>query len=907
MKCIFAEKPSVAGEIAAILGAHERKDGYFIGSDYIVTFGFGHLITLKDSVDYDPKYEDWKLEYFPFIPDRMEYKVKDDSGIKKQFKIISELFNRPDVEVIYNFGDPDREGELVFYLIAMAARVSKPIKRIWITERTPKDIQNGLKEMKDSSEYINLQSAALARQVTDWLVGINLTSVATVSYSRGKVLNLGRLIIAILKLVYDRDNEIKTFVPKTNFQLKAKFITPSNEGYSGYYFQEDVSLFPERELLDNISASIEGLHGIVISKEVSIEKKGPKRLFSLSDLQGYITDKYNGWSAVKVLKIAQALYEKKYLTYPRTASNFLEENLKPRMKSVLEAVTKGTEFESLAVFSEDSKIFNSKKVVAHSALTPTYIVPDLSSLTADEAIIYEEVKKRFISHFMPLSEYEKTEIITQVSEHQFLTSGKVLIKDGWLHLYKKDADEVESETDLLPVINENQDVLTEKCEVLLKKTTAPPHYTVNGLLNAMKSCGQNVEDTFENVLQGFEIGTEATRAEGIAKVLDVGYIEQKGKSLYVTEMGSKLVELVPLGKLLDVNFTGQIEKNLRDIENGKASKDDFLIEIKKLVISVVENMKAEKIEICKEQESLGKCPECGNDIIETDLSYSCSDFKNGCKFCIWKGNKLLEKNGVKAVSKQVAMSLLSNRKSNLFINFTKLIIITLQRKDERWDLSFEFPSKEETLEYLDDLGKCPNCGSKVIETLHGYSCSKNFLSGVPKDGETKACNFFVGKENKFLESYKIKKLSKQVLKGLLSKGKVQIKVSPTFNIFAVLERSDGRYNVRFEVPSKEENLALREVIGKCPECGKDVFESTLGFTCSGYIKDDPVCCKFSLFKEDKFFAKYKKKINKSMAKAFLKNGQADVKDLYSENKDKNFDATILMEKNGKYYNFKFKF
>jgi DNA topoisomerase III len=898
---IVSEKPGVAANIAHAVGAHEKQDGFYSGNGFIVTFCFGHLITLSDCVDYDAeKYEHWSSDNFPFIPETFKYKVKDDKGIKKQFKIIGELMNRLDVEVIYNMCDADREGELIFFLVVKALGVSKPIKRIWINDHTPEDIKRGFLEMKDDSEYANKQNAAIARQIADWVIGINYTTVATVNYSRGKVLNLGRLVIGILKLVYDRNIEIKKFRPKTNFELKVQFKSTSSEIYAGTYIYNEKSLFEGREQLDAVLTGIELLSGKIISKDVELSRQGPKPLFSLTALQGHITKKYDGWSSSKVLKICQTLYEeKKCLTYPRTPSHYVEESLINKMEKVLSAVTKGTSFESSVIFSPKNKIFNSSKVESHSAITPTYAVPE--SLNSDERIVYEEVKNRFISHFMPAAEYEKTEIITQVGEHCFTTRGKILIVEGWLQLYKKGSGETEDDLTMLPNVKDNDDVTIDKCEVITKKTTAPSQYTEDTLLHAMLTCGNNVEDDFEYVLKGFMIGTEATRAEAISKVLKVGYIEKKGKSLYITDMGNKIVEQVPLGELLDVNYTGSLEKKLKDIELGVYSKEDFLAEINVLVVNAVNKMKAVKVEICKDRESLGDCPDCGHDVLENDRSFSCSNYSNGCKFGIWKSSNLLASFGMKTVSKALAKTLIANKETRLTLNYTKLIDIKLSKLEDKWSLLYDFPSDAETFDYLESVGTCPVCGKKVIENLYGFVCIDN----VSKDNSS--CSFFINKENKLLEKFEIKKLSKSVMKGLLNKNKVQIKVSPTFNVFAMLECIEDKWNVKFEFPSKEENLCLREVIGKCPECGKNVYEQSLSFTCEDYKKDDPGSCTFSLFKSDKWFARYKKNINKSIAKALLKSGSVEIKGLYSEKKDKLFDATVLLKKNGQYWNFEFKF
>lgn len=915
LTCILAEKPDVAKNISFALKASDRKDGYFEGNGYLVTYSFGHLLTLWDAVDYDPKFKEWKSEYFPFIPNTFKYKLIDDAGVKKQFKVIKTLVNRPDVDCVIQATDNDREGQLLGSMILKATETKKPIKRLLADEWTPDDIHFAMKHLKDDKDMVPLQDAGYTRQLADWLIGINLTSVCTDKFGNGVTLNIGRVIMPTVKLVYDRDMAIRNFKPVPYFMLKTVFNAPEGS-YSGVFYNSDNECrFEDKSSLDAIISSLEGTSGTIISKTVKPSKERPKSLFNLNDLTGYITSQYSGFSPAKVLKAAQWLYENKYTTYPRTVSRHLEESLIPKMEKVFNALASDFPYKDTLEFSTSKDIFNSSKVESHSAITPTYIIPDLKSLSEEQRIVYEEIKKRFLSLFMPPAEFENTEIKTKVKDYVFVTRGKVLLKEGWKVLYKnekvEDADQGSDEEDskvLLPNVKENSSVDVVSSDVLSKKTTPPKHYTTKSLLLAMENCGKDVsEDCIDQILQGFTIGTPATAGATIDKVEKVGYIEHKGKSIYITPMGVKLIEKLPLSDLADVNFTGMLEKRLKDIEKNSFTKKEYLEEIKNLVTSSVEKLKNMNAVIGeKEQkEVVGKCPDCSSDVFESDTNFYCSSFKKddptSCKFAIFKENKLLEKFGVKKIPVSLVKKLLIDKQTTIKLNYSTFINVSLEKADDRWNLKFDFPSKDESTEMREVIGSCPVCGERVFENAFAFSCE-----GYNKDNPD-SCKFSIFKENSLLSKFKINKISKSLAKGLLKMEKVQIKVSPSFNIFAYLEKKDNRWQVSFEFPSKDDNLSMREVIGSCPECNKNVYEDNFSFRCEGYNKDDPDSCKFALYKDDKWFAKFKKKINKSIAKSLLKSYKAEVKGLFSERTGKSFDANIILKKNGRYWGFELQF
>ena len=673
MKLILAEKPSVAKTIATFLGAKTRHDGYFEGNNYIVTYAVGHLVSLYDMKDYDKdRYSgSWKMDNFPFIPsDKFKFKV--DSSKKKQFDTVKKLLHRDDIEYVINATDNDREGELISFLIFLLAKNKKPVKRILVNEWTPEDITRGLNNLKDNSDMLNLQAAGYTRLLTDWLIGINFTSIATLKYGNGKLLNIGRVILPTVKLVYDRDMEIANFIPKSYFEIEGNFKSP-NGNYKGKYIKGKESKFDTIEDANKIIDSITSNKGIIIDKKVTTSKEYAPKLFSLTSLQGFITSKYSNFTSDKVLSVCQSLYEGKgkggYITYPRTDSIYLEESLVTKVSQTLDKIKVGLPYENKISFTKSKRIFDSSKVDSHSAIIPTYIIP--SNLTSDEQIVYNAIKDRFIANFMPPAEYENTEIKTDVDKHIFLTKGKVLKIKGYLEVYNK-----EEKDDLLPMVNKLETVDVLDIKALTKQTTPPKPYTEDTLLKAMKNCGKNVSEEDTAVLSGYSIGTSATRADVLKKISQVGYVKKKGKSYSITDLGKNLVEIFPVKDLFDVDYTGKLEKSLSDIQKGQFTRKEYLTNIMNFIYQNVNlikrdsnknistevytyNAKTKKYvkessqvkkassSVNKSQvksdksDSLGKCPVCQNDVIESDKGYLCINYNN-CKFGIWKNDKYLE-------------------------------------------------------------------------------------------------------------------------------------------------------------------------------------------------------------------------------------------------------------------------
>ncbi len=709
-KLIIAEKPSVARNISEAVDAKKKQNGYLEGDDYIISWAYGHLLQLFDADDYQEELSKWDFETIPFFPDTFQYKVKSangnrskvDEGAKKQLMIIQSLIERNDVSDIISATDDDREGQVIADEIFEYLQVKKPIWRLLLSEWTKDEVQRGLKTLKPNHEMLPLHDAGFGRQISDWMIGINITRAATLKYnSYGQLINVGRVLIPTLKIIYDRDIEIEKFESSEYFRLVSEFETDDHRNYEGTYYildnkteadladnknsesiSEENDKYTEKienkQLLEDVKQKISGQYGLITDKKVEKKREKAPYLFNLTNLQGFITGKYKGWTSDKVLKVAQSLYEKKYITYPRTASFVLDESIIDKTRKVFDILYQLAPFRDQLRFHTDKRVFDSSKVDSHSAIIPTYQLPKDSSLSADEKIVYQTIRNRFLAQFMPESVSEETVIKTEFPELHiegyFLTKGKVLIEEGW-----KAVEQVKTKTVDLPMLQKDEKVKELKSELTSVKRQPPKHHTEKTLLKVMETCGKGVDDSASeddlseemmmSILSGFSIGTPATRAETIKKLVDVGYIEYQKKNLVCTNLGKKIVETLPVEDLLDLNFTGKLEKTLSDIERNRFTQKDFLDLIKDLVERCVREIKIgasfHSDDFLGDPHHIyGVCPECGGDIVETKNSFGCSNWRGGCKYTIWKNDKFIKGFG-KEISPAMIESICKNGKVGL--------------------------------------------------------------------------------------------------------------------------------------------------------------------------------------------------------------------------------------------------
>lgn len=703
MRVIIAEKPSVAKNIADALHIKTKEEGCYKGQDYYVTWAFGHLLELYDAKDYDEKMKTWRMENFPFIPDKFQYKVKlsrdkktEDHGAKKQLLCIKNLINKEEVDAVISACDYDREGQIIADIIFAYLKVKKPIYRLLLNEWTEKEVLKGLENIIPNKELKSLQDAGISRQQADWLIGINLTSVATLKYgAKGELLNIGRVLLPTLKMIYDRDIEIENFKQEPYFKLIATFVK-DDLSYQGTYTQDKKDKFENKDDLKEIKKQIEGKQSKIINKEITQKVEYPQSLFNLSALQGYISSKYQGFTSDKVLSVAQSLYEKKYITYPRTASSVLDESLIEKAKSVLNAHKKGLPYEDEIQFKVTKKIFNSQKVESHSAIIPTYLIP--KNLTPQEQQVYTAIRNRFLAQFMPPAKTEETTITTKIDgvEGVFISKGKVQKELGYKKIENEEAKEV-----ILPDIAEGTYVDADKLEITSHTTKPPAPYTEKTLLRAMETCGKqfknNEEDSslkdsedtelMDAILSGFSIGTPATRAETIKKLITAGYVRMEKKNIRCMPKGRYLIETLPVKELMDLEYTGRLEKTLSDIQKSIVSRHDFMNHIKEFVTHSVREIKTQRVihtvknvpeqnkqalsekgakDKKKEvkREPLGKCPICGNLIVEGTKGYGCMGYKTGCNYVIWKENTQFNLYK-KRLTKRIVKEILSKGEANI--------------------------------------------------------------------------------------------------------------------------------------------------------------------------------------------------------------------------------------------------
>ncbi|MBQ9155975.1 MAG: type IA DNA topoisomerase [Eubacterium sp.] len=718
-KLILAEKPSVAKNIADATGA-VRRNGYYEGESYLITWAFGHLLQLYDARDYDPAMKVWRMEKFPFIPQVFQYKLKSDgknkdkpdAGVVRQMEIIRSLMQRPDVTGIISATDDDREGQIIADEVWGYLKPGKPVERILLNEWTADEVNRGLNNLRPNEAMQSLQDAGFGRQIADWLIGINLTSVATLKAKHGKnskLLNVGRVLMPTLKIIYDRDKEIEDFKVTRYYKLRAFFKPGSKRQFEGTYYIDKNEKFDSPDELKELADRIQGYPAQITSKKVTQKKEYAPYLFNLSNLQGHVTSKFKGWTSDKVLKVAQDLYEKKYITYPRTSSVVLDESLKGKTAKVLEIHRQQSPYADQIKFHTSKRVFDSKKVESHSAIIPTYMLP--KSLSEDERIVYEAIRNRFLAQFMPVAVAEDTELILKVLDPEktdrsqiqsaqtipvqeelihsaqtipvqgadnpkkilksqfldisgyFQAKGKVQLVEGW-----KLIEGIDSKDVTLPAVEKGEIAEIKKTEVKEVERKPPKPHTEKTLLKVMETCGKKYEEKDDQemmmaILSGFSIGTPATRAETIKKLKTAGYIKARGKSLTCTDLGRQMVETFPARELFDLEYTGRLEKTLSDIEKQKHSRQEFLDLITDFVRTSVDKIKQDPVfggtkdSPPLHTEPVGICPECGAPVMETDKAFGCSNWRNGCHFTIWKNDYFINSLGKKVTYDMVKILL----------------------------------------------------------------------------------------------------------------------------------------------------------------------------------------------------------------------------------------------------------
>lgn len=626
-KLVLAEKPSVARDIARVLKCSKKGNGYIEGNDYIVTWALGHLVGLADPEAYDDKYKTWTMESLPMLPKQMKLVVLKGGG--KQFNAVKEQMNRKDVGEIIIATDAGREGELVARWIIEKARVNKPMKRLWISSVTDKAILDGFKHLHPAKEYDHLYEAAVCRAEGDWVVGLNVTRALTCKYNAQ--LSAGRVQSATLAMIVAREEEIKNFKPEDYFNLKAKVkgFSLDWQGTKGpHIYKSDVA----KKIVDEVEGK-----ALKVTKVDETNKKAyAPALYDLTELQRDANRLY-GMSPKETLSIMQRLYENyKVLTYPRTDSRYISQDIVPTLKDRLEAVSVGPYRAAVKSILQNgikpSKHFvNNSKVSDHHAIIPTEESVMLSNLSNDERKIYELVIKRFLSVLLPPCEYKQTTIEANAGEHTFIAKGKVMLKQGWKMVFDKDEDGEEGFKENLPEVKVGDELKVLGVECLKLQTKAPARFTEATLLSAMESPHKYVKVSKEAAKTLGEtggIGTVATRADIIEKLYNMFYIEKNGNSIIPTSKGKQLIDLVP-EDLKSPLLTAKWERELDLISKGKQNPKDFTMRMRKYSGELVDAVKGSTDKFRHDNIVGKRCPECGKNLLEVKgkhgMMYVCQD------------------------------------------------------------------------------------------------------------------------------------------------------------------------------------------------------------------------------------------------------------------------------------------
>ena len=685
MKLVIAEKPSVARDIASVLGATQKRNGYLEGNGYQVTWCIGHLVQLANPEEYDETLRRWKMDTLPIMPAQFRYEIV--SSTKSQFQIVQQLIGRS--EEIICATDAGREGQLIFEYVL---RLSKPpencvIRRLWISSMTDDAIRDGFASLKDNGQYQRLYQSAKCRSEADWLVGINFTRLFTIRY--GTKLTVGRVQTPTLALIVERQQAIDNFQAAPYYQLQGHFGS-----IRALWHRGNVNRLEQKEDAVKLQKELTGMDGTVTKLDTSRKNEDRPLLFDLTELQREANRRF-GYTAQETLSIAQSLYEKhKFITYPRTDSRYLTTDMKPQIPQLLKKIA-SVYPESVPFIQQiaakklllDKRIINDAKVSDHHAIIVTNNIHQYQpqKLTLRENNVLKLIMIRMIVALSGKKVFDETklEITLDNQKDIFKATGRIIIDEGWTLVERTlsakpaaaqdetkndEKDDKEDDQQILTGIALNQRVHLDKIDIQEKKTTPPKPYTEATLLTAMEKASREIDDkSLKESMKGKGLGTPATRAGIIEKLITVGYVERRKKNLHPTQQGIMFIQLVP-ESIRQVEMTAQWELQLQEICDGKGNPEQFMKEIRQYVTqTVAENSSMEQVQAVSRKGTLrrvvGKCPKCGQNVIESDKSFYCDGFRmeHKCNFSLWKNNKYLEARGV-TLTADMAEQLLSTGK-----------------------------------------------------------------------------------------------------------------------------------------------------------------------------------------------------------------------------------------------------
>lgn len=806
---IIAEKPSVAADIARVLGNFTKHTDYFENDQYVVSSAIGHLLELAIPQEYEVKRGKWSFANLPVIPPHFDLNPIEKTSAR--LSLLSKLIKRKDIDTLINACDAGREGELIFYYILRHTGSNKPVKRLWLQSMTPDAIRDGFTKLLDNSEVKSLAEAAVSRSESDWLVGINGTRAMTAFNSQEGGFHkttVGRVQTPTLAILVEREEKIKKFRPQDYWEIHATFGTGQGD-YTGKWFDEKFSkdkinpeAKPERlwehKKADAIRDKCQGRPGVV-TEESKPSKEICPLLYDLTSLQRDANGRF-GFSAKTTLGLAQALYEKhKALTYPRTDSRALPEDYIATVKEALQSLqnTGYGKFAQQILTANwvvpNKRIFNNAKISDHFAIIPTAIHP--TKLNEAEAKLYDLVTKRFLAIFFPAAEFLLTTRITRVEAEPFKTEGKVMVNSGWRVVYGQTAklDDQDDDTTLV-AITPGQPVSTESIDVIANQTRPPVRFNEATLLSAMEGAGKLVEDEeLRAAMSAKGLGTPATRASIIEGLVLENYIQRVGRELHPTAKAFSLITLLrglKIPELISPELTGNWEFQLRQIEQGNLKRAAFMEKIADMTRHIVEQAKTHRGETIDGDFSVLKspCPKCGGVVHETYKKFQCQQ----CDFALWKilAGRQFEVDEMETLITQREVGPLQGFRSKMGHLFNAIIRLT-----DTFEMKFDFGNNDEQQEEVDfsgqaSLGQCPKCNHAVYEHGLYYICEKSV-------GAARTCDFKTGKIilDRSIEREQIAKLLETGKTDLLTKF-ISKKGRP-FSAYLV-RNADGKIGFEFE-------------------------------------------------------------------------------------------------------------
>jgi DNA topoisomerase III len=709
---VIAEKPSVGRDLSrALPGAFTKHEGYLESDSHVVTWAVGHLVQLAEPDEYDPKYKKWRMADLPIVPERFKLVVRDERS-RKQMTVIGRLLKRDDVDDVVNACDAGREGELIFAWTYQKAGAKKPVQRLWLSSMTPSAIKEAFGALRPASEMARLEEAARSRSEADWIVGMNATRAATIRLrsSFDGAVSLGRVQTPTLAILARREDEIRAFKPEPYWLVDASFEPSGGEAgrrYDGRYHAGAQPRLKAAAEAEAIVAAVRDQPGEITKLETSTKKERAPLLYDLTSLQRDANIRY-GFSARRTLAAAQRLYEDhKALTYPRTNSRFLSGDLVGELKPTAALLGSQREYARAAGYVTGldmlplGRVVNDAKVTDHHAIIPTRAQHSVDRMSDDDRRIYDLVVRRFLAVFHPDAVFENTRLETTVASHVFRTRGRLLVVPGWRGVYgeglddRGDADSDEGADQQLPKLERGEDVRTLAIESLEKETKPPRRYSDASLLAAMETAGKLVDDDeLREAMKDSGIGTPATRAAIIERLIDVGYIERDGRSLVCTEKGLNVIRLLGEHPLTSPSLTGDWEHRLGRIEDGAEERSRFMRDIATFAGETVAELDTKLKEVRIPRANLGPCPVCGRDIVENRKGFSCWSREDpGCGFVIWKSK------AGKTLPAVVARELIARGRTEKPVTGFKgrsgrsfrARLALMQAEDGKWRVEFDEP------------------------------------------------------------------------------------------------------------------------------------------------------------------------------------------------------------------------